>query len=211
MQTVVCTNWSDFLNDKDSKLMMDVKNLIHPNIEASMRQPLSFSIESSTLFCIIGENGTGKSTLLKILAGLLAPQNGKIISFQKNVYLGEKFGLKAKSTIQSFLNIYEKKPFNKIFSFIPKLKLSHFKHKIEILSSGQKMLLNFYRIHQSNKKIWLLDEPFRFLDTRSKQKVKSWIIDHIQTEGSVVLTDHSLHLFQEEIHTQKIKIQILNL
>lgn len=206
---VECTNLTYCLSDKDSTLMMDVKNFVHPSIEASMRHPLNFSVGSSTLFCIIGDNGTGKSTLLKILAGLMAPENGEMIQHEKMVYLGEKFGLKEKSTIQSFLSIYDKKPFNSIFSFIPKLKLSHLKHKIEILSSGQKMLLNFYRINQSNKKLWLLDEPFRFLDTNNKQKVKKWIIDHIQKEGSVILTDHSLHLFQEEIKAQKIKIQTI--
>lgn len=191
--------------------VMQAQNIVHSSIAASLQQPLHFDVHEATLFCIIGDNGTGKSTLLKILAGLIFPQEGEIYNEQPFNYLGEKFGLKEKSSIQSFLNIFEQKPFQKIFSYLPKLQKYYLKHRIEILSSGEKMLLNFYRIHQNHKKLWLLDEPFRFLDSTNKQRVKNWIIQHVQSEGTVILTDHTLHLFKDEIENKSINIQTLNL
>lgn len=199
------------LSEHSIPKVMQAKSIVHSSIEASLLEPLNFDIPTSTLFCIIGDNGTGKSTLLKILAGFIFPQEGAILNSLPFNYLGEKFGLKEKSSIQSFLNIFEQKPFQKIFSYLPKLQKYYLKHRIEILSSGEKMLLNFYRIHQNHKKLWLLDEPFRFLDSANKQRVKNWIIQHVQAEGTVILTDHTMHLFQDEIENKSINIQTLTL
>jgi len=170
---------------------------------------ISFSIKAGEMLLIKGENGIGKSTLLRVLAGLLHHQNGKIeyigISDQEDYprhlhYLGHKDPIKSALTVREQLDFWR--------AFLPSifesnkerlstfdvLKILDLNHAIDVpgayLSQGQRRRISIARLLLSPRPLWILDEPTVGLDTQSEQIFMTLMQDHLNKGGMIIASTH---------------------
>ncbi|MCL5246954.1 ATP-binding cassette domain-containing protein [Cellulophaga sp. 20_2_10] len=154
--------------------------------------------ETGTVTGILGKNGCGKTSLLKILFGNLSPKS-------KNIRIDGKHQKKAlfSTCLIAYLPQHSLIPKNLTTSRIFNLfKVSwidfvaefdtfslYEKTKINKLSSGEIRVIETYLILKSRKKIILLDEPFSFISPIHIEKIKN-IINTQKKESVIIITDH---------------------
>jgi ABC-type polysaccharide/polyol phosphate transport system ATPase subunit len=180
----------------------------------SALKDVSFEINSGENVGIIGRNASGKSTLLRIIAGIYSPSNGKISMEGKLVYLtGFGQGLKQRLTMKE--NIYLlgslmglskrdiKKKFDEIVEF-SELK-DYVNAKIYQFSSGMTARLNFsigvYCLTHHNPDILLLDEVFESGGDASFREKAIKKMESIVKKGAiVVIVSHNLNIIKKYCH-----------
>ena len=168
---------------------------------------LNFKLFSGELLLIKGANGSGKTSLLKILSGLLRPISGSIILNKKNMnllkdeyfkyfeYVGHENAIKSALTVRENLNFYLKikKDLTKK-NFEKSIKIFNLKNlldvKIENLSSGEKRRVSLSRLLLSNSKIWFLDEPINGLDKINALNFFKILKQHLQFNGLAIIASH---------------------
>jgi len=162
---------------------------------------LSLSIEKGQKIAIIGKNGLGKSTLLRILAGELAPSNGSYsMSSQTKIgYFGQTHidRLCKDHTIEEEIALC-----NPDLSYVQVRGLcgammftqEAAKKKISVLSGGERSRVLLGKILAKSSNFLLLDEPTHHLDIESIQALTQAVNCF---EGSVILVTHSEELLQD--------------
>ena len=182
--------------------MLQLINVTFNYIEKLLINDLSLTIQSNNLLHIKGKNGVGKTTLLKLLVGLIHPESGDIRynnhSIYKNLaayhqeicYVGHKTGVHQGLTVGEYCSfmLHHKTNINPLLEQMGLHELEH--QKCGLLSFGQRRRLSLMRLFISNAKIWFLDEPFIALDENSIKILMHHIQLHINNGGSVVLTSH---------------------
>ena len=159
---------------------------------------LSFSVESNDKICIIGKNGKGKTTLLKLLAGNLSPREGKVRNHpQTKIGYYEQANtaslnnnLSVEEEISSGISSIDRKRVRDIcgammFSGDSALK------KIEVLSGGEKCRTLLGKLLVTPANLLLLDEPTHHLDMQSCEAMMDAIDDFA---GAVLMVTHNEHI-----------------
>ena len=160
----------------------------------STLENISFTVEVGEQFSIIGESGCGKSSLLKIIYGLLDCDNGTF--FWKNTQiLGPKFHLVPGMLFMKYLaqdfdlmpfitvgenvgkflsNFYPEEKQNRIDELLALVEMSEFKNvKAKFLSGGQMQRVALARVLAQEPEVLLLDEPFSHIDNFRKNRSKT--------------------------------------
>jgi ABC-type transport system involved in cytochrome bd biosynthesis fused ATPase/permease subunit len=147
---------------------------------------LTFNIKKDSHSVIVGKNGTGKSTLIGIIAGILTPSKGKVeISSQNIGYVGNKPYIFQSSLVENIritekLNKVEETKIDDLFKYLafyenfPNNYINKTVSK-ETLSDGQMQKLAFIRLILQEPEIIFLDEAFSNLDRESADKIKNKI------------------------------------
>tara|TARA_Y100001936_G_scaffold227755_1_gene248342 strand:+ start:400 stop:1002 length:603 start_codon:yes stop_codon:yes gene_type:complete len=165
-------------------------------------EDLTLNLSSKKISVLIGRNGVGKSTLLRIIAGLEEQDKGKItlinnsndqIPIRGNIsYLGHKLALKEELSVQENINFWKK-----FYNCLPPddeykgLGIEELRYqKIRELSQGQKKKVALLRIVMADKKIWLLDEPLSHLDEQTTDYFKNTLISKVQDQKLILITSH---------------------
>lgn len=185
--------------------MLKVSGLSFDYEDVPLLNQVSFTVKPGQLLHLRGKNGVGKTTLLKLLAGLLQANAGQILfggqliqgalaAYQQNLcYLGHKPGLSGLLTIRE----------NYRFGLYAQDKMDHFEnylHQFDLitiaekpcnqLSLGQRRRASLLRLMMSDAQLWLLDEPFTSLDTEAVAMVMQKISQHLKGQGMVIMTSH---------------------
>lgn len=163
---------------------------------------LSLHVRSSQLLLVMGENGSGKSSLLRLLAGIAKPFTGHITrttideddaSYSCH-YLGHDNGHKMQLTVKENLSLFAKIHATNSVFLEPTLEYYHLIHlsnrQIMYLSQGQKRRVALARLHLITKKLWILDEPLSGLDTKMQEKFFTHLKDHLADKGMAVISTH---------------------
>ncbi|WP_219702490.1 cytochrome c biogenesis heme-transporting ATPase CcmA [Marinomonas lutimaris] len=172
--------------------------------ERDLCKGLSLSIQSGEVVRILGENGAGKSSLLKVIAGILSPLEGQILYSGEDVtldrsllqhdaiYLGHSAGVKSLLTVAENLHWYcPDAPSSVLYSVLTQLDLvDQVDVLVKALSVGQARRVALARLWLSKKTLWLLDEPFVSLDARGVALLEGRIQQHVLSGGLVVLSTH---------------------
>lgn len=156
---------------------------------------LSFDLDAGELLLVEGTNGSGKSSLLRLLTGLATPSSGDILwegkslhsfSFKENLhYIGHTNGIKLGLTVEENLHG------TNIDAILNKLQLQqHKKTFAKSLSAGQKRKLALARLFLTPKKCWILDEPLTALDRETQKIFLSALEDHLEKGGIAVMSSH---------------------
>ncbi|WP_190600148.1 cytochrome c biogenesis heme-transporting ATPase CcmA [Candidatus Vesicomyidisocius sp. SY067_SCS001] len=166
---------------------------------------LSFKVNSGDILRITGTNGSGKTSLLKILAGLDVQEQGNVFldnhklkseAYQKEIfYLGHLSALSQElSTLENLEFLTELNKSTKQIQLTKALKsigLKGYENEYcDKLSAGQKRRVILAGLFISNAKIWLLDEPFTALDTEGVTIIESRITKHCKQGGLCLFTTH---------------------
>ena len=185
--------------------MLEVKSLQFGYNEPLLSESLSCKWEKGEVVVLLGDNGVGKSTFLRTLAGLQNPISGSVIlesnqigwvdsSISKGVYLSVSdflsFGVNATSI--------EVNKWFKLFGL--NLEMDQF---VDEISDGQFRKLCIIRQLLKKPSVLFLDEPTVYLDVKSKIQLEK-VIKKIKRDCLVFCTTHDL-LFAENIMTKEIK------
>jgi heme exporter protein A len=194
-----------------ASLLLSVHNLTCIREERLLFDELSFDVSSGDIIQVEGPNGSGKTSLLRILAGLSQPYDGKVLfhqqefkkqpiekcreEYQQNLlYFGHLAGIKGEMTVEENLNfniaLHCDAPDTQLHS-LDKVNLTGFEDSLAShLSAGQHRRTALARLYQSNAPIWILDEPFTAIDKAGVKDLESLFLAHANRGGCVILTTH---------------------
>ncbi|NOI76831.1 cytochrome c biogenesis heme-transporting ATPase CcmA [Vibrio coralliilyticus] len=204
--------------------MLEVSQLTAIRDERILFESLSFTINSGELVQIEGRNGTGKTTLLRIVTGLGDRDSGEIFWNGENIesnrdayhqdllFLGHQTGVKRELTayenLRFYLNIHSRKPVDKetIYSALMKVGLVGREDvPVAQLSAGQQRRVALARLWLSDHKLWILDEPLTAIDKQGVNVLESLFLSHAEDDGIVILTTHQ-DMFADNPKLRKIKL-----
>ncbi len=189
-------------------MSLQVNNLKSIRGEKELFSELSFTLKNKQLMRIEGQNGTGKTTLLRILCGLSQADQGEVLwqnipikkqdeTFRKELfYLGHQNAIKADLSALENLAIntsFEGSKFSEdtLLQSLNDIGLFGSEYKpCAHLSQGQKRRVALAGLLLSNAKLWILDEPFVALDGFAVKLLQDVIAKHVENEGMVILTTH---------------------
>lgn len=155
-----------------------------------------------------GSNGSGKTSLLRILCGLLEPSDGKVCwgggdirklreDYTRHVtYLGHLNGIKGDLTGIENLTIDGRLHGQEIdddlaMDVLGKMGLRGREDlPTKVLSQGQKRRVALSRLLLAKTKLWILDEPFVALDVKAVNLLLTFIRQHLESGGMVIFTTH---------------------
>ena len=174
--------------------------------ERTLFESLSFSVSTGNALHIVGINGSGKTSLLRLLCGINRADQGAItwngssiannINFLKNsAYIGHKDGLKNELSCIENLRTYQK-----LDSHVDEQKLDDCLAKLQILpcadlmthqlSFGQRRRLAFARLLLTEYDLWILDEPFTGIDRDGRELIEDICLQHLNKGGLITFTHH---------------------
>ncbi len=186
------------------KAYLGKKNVLHG---------ISLKVESGRIFGLLGPNGSGKTTFLKLIAGLLKPSGGnfkvcgkefgietkKIVSFlpDKNVVYP---WMTAEAAIGFYTDFFEDFDKNKAFDMLKFMKLDP-KQTVGTMSKGMIEKLNLTLTFSRASKLYILDEPLGGTDPVAREQIIKTIIKTWSEESAILITTHLVsdieHVFND--------------
>ncbi len=169
------------------------------NVEAL--KGLSFEVEKGSVYGLLGPNGSGKTTTLRIILSIIYPDKGFVeMDFERIGYLPEERGLYPKMQIDELIHFFgrlrgmEKKKIEKEMDFwLERLELrNRKKEKVETLSKGLKQRLHLLISMLHDPELLILDEPFAGLDPIAVKGLRELVSDLKNRGKTVLLSTHWL-------------------
>lgn len=154
----------------------------------------SFGIQEGDKIGIIGINGTGKTTLLRMIAGLEEPDEGQIV--QKNGlkigWLPQEPRFPEKATVRSWVESCQEQW--KVESILTKLGITDYDIPVENLSGGQKRKLALAGVLASEGELLIMDEPTNHLD----EQMVIWLEDYLKNyRGTLLMVTHDRYFLDK--------------
>ncbi len=157
---------------------------------------------------LVGQNGTGKSTLMRILAGKLAPRRGSVIlgaGVRPAYYDQENHGLHPENTVlEELAAVYPSKTERELRTLLGSFLFSgdEVKKQVATLSGGEKCRLALCKMMWSGANFLLLDEPTNHLDISAKEALEKALEDY---EGTALIVSHDRY-FIDRIATRIVEL-----
>ena len=176
--------------------------------ERTLFTGLDLEVSAGEWLHVRGENGIGKTSLLRLLSGLTKPAAGEIFwneqlisadpsEYHRNLlFLGHRDSLKEDLTALENLSIATALDGITVSEEEILLALHRFGLRgredlpVNCLSAGQKRRVLLARLLLRQAKLWILDEPFNALDVRAVEMLSELILEHIASGGMAIMTSH---------------------
>ncbi|HWA69213.1 MAG TPA: heme ABC exporter ATP-binding protein CcmA [Rhizomicrobium sp.] len=166
---------------------------------------LSFTVKAGQALAVEGANGAGKTSLLRLLAGFLAPVAGRVVTRQGGRdsddaemrgrlvgWLGHQDGLKPQLTVREqlvfYAALYGQRADTAMLEQVGLARQADL--PCRYLSAGQRRRLALARLLVSQRPLWLLDEPFAALDTSGQALVAQMMVRHCGAGGIIIAAAH---------------------
>ncbi|OLS63476.1 cytochrome c biogenesis heme-transporting ATPase CcmA [Pseudomonas putida] len=168
---------------------------------------LHLQVTAGDMLQISGPNGSGKTSLLRLLAGLMQPTQGEILLNGKPlaeqgaelarslVWIGHAAGIKDLLTPEENLTwlcaLHRPASRDAIWQALEAVGLRGFEDvPCHALSAGQQRRVALARLYLDSPPLWILDEPFTALDKQGVAQLEAHLARHCEQGGMVVLTTH---------------------
>jgi heme exporter protein A len=165
---------------------------------------LDFEVSSGEALAVTGPNGSGKTSLLRLIAGLLTTAAGSIdleggeaeLSLPEQAhYLGHRDALKPALSVLENLSFWRDFLGGEVFDPAESLATVGLDHAARLpaayLSAGQRRRLSIARLLAVRRPVWLLDEPTNALDTAGQSLFAGLMHDHLTHGGLIVAATHA--------------------
>lgn len=187
--------------------MLEAKDLTCIRDERRLFQRLSFCISAGEIVQVEGQNGAGKTSLLRILAGLADADEGQVNWQGENIrrdraryhqdllYLGHQPGIKSVLTpfenLAFYQSVFQKVDSAAIWQALAQVGLVGYEDlPVSQLSAGQQRRVALARLWLSQSPLWILDEPLTAIDKQGVGTLLALFVEHAAKGGMVLLTTH---------------------
>ncbi len=201
--------------------MLKVENLAKTFGGRILYKNVNFELYSQSIHLLAGKNGTGKSTLFKILCGLVEEDAGTIktdLTLADVGYLAHQSffypQLSALENLKFWNNVHSSKTLleEEYLAILEKVGLGRFAYeKVKIFSRGMQQKLSIARLLAQKPKLYLLDEPSTGLDTEAKAFLIEQILQAKEKNASIFWISHDIEKdieFADYLHTIEQKALI---
>ncbi len=201
----------------ENNFIISVRNLKKYFGEVKAVNGINFDVKAGEVFGLLGPNGAGKTTTIKLLLGLIEPNEGEMSIFgynpeREDVQIKKRVGYVAEEAL-IFKSLTPKDLFNftasirrldpveataKAKEYLESLEaISYYEQLIATLSHGSKQKIQIVTAILHEPDLLILDEPFSGLDAKSVKVVKEMLEIHTQNGGSILFSTHIMEVAQE--------------
>ncbi|MEB2871062.1 cytochrome c biogenesis heme-transporting ATPase CcmA [Pseudomonas rhizosphaerae] len=168
---------------------------------------LQVQVGAGDMLQVCGPNGCGKTSLLRLLAGLMQPAEGQVAVMpaeqpahrrergRQLLWIGHATGIKdalsAEENLAWLCALHTPASREHIWTALAAIGLRGFEDvPCQRLSAGQQRRVALARLYLPGPPLWILDEPFTALDAQAVEQLERHLVDHCERGGIVVLTTH---------------------
>ena len=206
--------------------LLEIKNLYKNYGEKQVLNNITLTVPRGKIIGLLGKNGTGKTTLIKLINGLLTPTEGEII------FEGEKIGPQSKlniaylpertyldksmtinETLKFFKEFYSNFDIDKAKDLLKKLDLDENK-KIIKMSKGMQEKVQLVLVMSRKADLYILDEPLGGVDPATRDYILDTILTNFNEGASIIISTHLIsdieRILDEVIFIDKGEIKLIS-
>ena len=206
--------------------LLEIKNLYKNYGEKQVLNNITLTVPRGKIIGLLGKNGTGKTTLIKLINGLLTPTEGEII------FEGEKIGPQSKlniaylpertyldksmtinETLKFFKEFYSNFNIDKAKDLLKKLDLDE-NQKIIKMSKGMQEKVQLVLVMSRKADLYILDEPLGGVDPATRDYILDTILTNFNEGASIIISTHLIsdieRILDEVIFIDKGEIKLIS-
>ena len=206
--------------------LLEIKNLYKNYGEKQVLNNITLTVPRGKIIGLLGKNGTGKTTLIKLINGLLTPTEGEII------FEGEKIGPQSKlniaylpertyldksmtinETLKFFKEFYSNFDIDKAKDLLKKLDLDE-NQKIIKMSKGMQEKVQLVLVMSRKADLYILDEPLGGVDPATRDYILDTILTNFNEGASIIISTHLIsdieRILDEVIFIDKGEIKLIS-
>ena len=206
--------------------LLEIKNLYKNYGEKQVLNNITLTVPRGKIIGLLGKNGTGKTTLIKLINGLLTPTEGEII------FEGEKIGPQSKlniaylpertyldksmtinETLKFFKEFYSNFDIDKAKVLLKKLDLDE-NQKIIKMSKGMQEKVQLVLVMSRKADLYILDEPLGGVDPATRDYILDTILTNFNEGASIIISTHLIsdieRILDEVIFIDKGEIKLIS-
>lgn len=206
--------------------LLEIKNLYKNYGEKQVLNNITLTVPRGKIIGLLGKNGTGKTTLIKLINGLLTPTEGEII------FEGEKIGPQSKlniaylpertyldksmtinETLKFFKEFYSNFDIDKAKDLLKKLDLDE-NQKIIKMSKGMQEKVQLVLVMSRKADLYILDEPLGGVDPATRDYILDTILTNFHEGASIIISTHLIsdieRILDEVIFIDKGEIKLIS-
>lgn len=206
--------------------LLEIKNFYKNYGEKQVLNNITLTVPRGKIIGLLGKNGTGKTTLIKLINGLLTPTEGEII------FEGEKIGPQSKlniaylpertyldksmtinETLKFFKEFYSNFDIDKAKDLLKKLDLNE-NQKIIKMSKGMQEKVQLVLVMSRKADLYILDEPLGGVDPATRDYILDTILTNFNEGASIIISTHLIsdieRILDEVIFIDKGEIKLIS-
>lgn len=206
--------------------LLECKNLCKSFDDKEVLKNINLTVESGKIVGLLGKNGQGKTTILKLINGLLTPTSGEVLIHGKSPdveskkmisYLPERTYLDKDMTVEQvikfFSEFYDNFDAQKARRLLADLELDT-KQKLTKMSKGMQEKVQLILVMSRNADLYVLDEPLGGVDPATRDYILDTILSNFSEGASVIISTHLIadieRILDDVIFIDKGEIRLIS-
>ena len=178
--------------------MIDLRQITLHRGGRALLSAFDLTVDPGEAVQLVGPNGVGKSSLLRLCAGLLNEFEGKasLPEVRDTLYFGHKYGLhgvlSGVENLRYYCALRDQRPTEgELIDALSRFQLgASMLSRVANLSEGQRKRVALSKLVLANESLWLLDEAFSSLDTEGLSTLTALCAAHVANGGTLLFTSH---------------------